>query len=41
MDIEVERVTGFKEEEEEVDPLFVTCPELNIGKEVSYVCVSE
>jgi hypothetical protein len=39
MDIEVENVTDFKKEEEEEDPLSVTCPELNIEKEVSCVCV--
>jgi hypothetical protein len=41
MDIEVENVTAFKEEEEEEDPLSVTCQELNIKKEVSCVCVIE
>jgi hypothetical protein len=38
MDIKVEDGTDFKEEEEE-DPLSVTCPELNTEKEVSFVCV--
>jgi hypothetical protein len=38
MDIKVENVTDFKEEEE--DSLSVTCPELRIEKEVSLcVCV--
>lgn len=37
MDIKVENVTDFKEEEE--DSLSVTCPELQIEKEVSFVCV--
>jgi hypothetical protein len=35
MDIKVENVTDFKEEEE--DSLTVTCPELRIEKEVSCV----
>jgi hypothetical protein len=35
MDIKVEDVTDFKEEEE--DSLTVTCPELRIEKEVSCV----
>jgi hypothetical protein len=36
MDIKVENVTDFKEEE---DSLSVTCPELRIEKEVSCVCM--
>lgn len=38
MDIKVEDVTNFKEEEEE-DSSSVTCPEVKIEKEVSCVCV--
>ena len=36
MDIKVENITDFKEEEEE-DSLSVPCPELRTEKEVSWV----